>query len=213
MSEELTPNEPMGFSEEQINERQEKHSLMDPREKAIMDLEKDELIRKLKLAVEIDDLTGLLNRRGFNRYLEFYEAHSERTNEELSVMLIDLDRLKEINDSYGHATGDKVIQAIANTLKIGTRDADIVAHISGDEFEILLPATNTDEAESVAERLKESLLEIINNSLLWEIPEEVPINMSIGYAQRNKDEDISKTLERAETKMYEVKRSKGADRK
>lgn len=100
-----------------------------------------------------DDLTGLANRRSFHEALHRYAAAAERHAMPLSLLLLDIDDFKEINDKHGHESGDEALRSFASALSSRVRESDIVARIGGDEFAILLPQTNSDEAASLARDL------------------------------------------------------------
>ncbi|CAM2010772.1 diguanylate cyclase [Acanthopleuribacter pedis] len=117
----------------------------------------DELHEKNKLLEELaltDSLTGLYNRRHFDNQMEFFWAHHERAQHRFSLMLIDVDHFKSINDTYGHATGDEVLTILADLLKEICRKGDLVARFGGEEFAMILPETGQDEAWIVGERLR-----------------------------------------------------------
>lgn len=101
-----------------------------------------------------DHLTGLANRRRFERQLEREVARTQRYTHPFCLMVLDIDNFKEINDSYGHETGDEVISRIARTLREGTRGIDLAARIGGEEFGIILTETDIEKALEVAERLR-----------------------------------------------------------
>jgi diguanylate cyclase (GGDEF)-like protein len=106
----------------------------------------------LWLLSETDDLTGLANRRRFERVIDIEMRRARRSRAPLSVLIIDIDRFKLINDQYGHATGDEVLQAVAARLLAAIRrPADLAARVGGDEFAVLLPETDAKGAEAVAE--------------------------------------------------------------
>ncbi len=104
-----------------------------------------------------DALTGLFNRRRFEDELELQVAYSGRYDTALSVLLIDLDRFKVINDTHGHRAGDEVICSAAQALRGRLRTNDVIARLGGDEFAVLLPATGNAEAAYVAEQLRAAI--------------------------------------------------------
>ena len=104
-----------------------------------------------------DPLTGLLNRRRFEQELERHVAHVRRYGPEGAVLVIDVDRFKQVNDAYGHTTGDRVIASVARVLHRRLRSTDTVARVGGDEFAVLLPKADRAEAEIVARRLVEAV--------------------------------------------------------
>ncbi|KGP64338.1 hypothetical protein EP47_00385 [Legionella norrlandica] len=104
-----------------------------------------------------DSMTNLHNRRYFNNILDYEISRSERHHHVFSVLLIDMDNFKQINDSYGHPCGDQVLVKIASVLHANVRKGDMVSRIGGDEFGILLPETDPVGAEKVAWALKTSV--------------------------------------------------------
>ncbi len=105
----------------------------------------------------IDELTGAKNRRRFREDLELLFAQVDRLGSPLSLIMLDLDHFKQYNDSFGHPAGDEVLQWVGSTLRISVRDHDIVSRYGGEEFVILLPATDENEALAVAERLRSAI--------------------------------------------------------
>jgi diguanylate cyclase (GGDEF)-like protein len=110
--------------------------------------------RRLRLLARTDDLTGLRNRRGLKVALLRELRRAERYGRDLSVLQIDVDRFKQVNDRYGHAVGDQVLQGVARALQIGVRQVDVVARVGGEEFVVVAPETPLDDALQVAERLR-----------------------------------------------------------
>lgn len=108
----------------------------------------------LERTARTDPLTGLLNRRALAERLAPAAASARRRREPLSVLMIDLDEFKEINDRYGHAAGDRVLRAIADCMRDAFRAEDICGRWGGDEFLVALPATGNDEAHVAAERFR-----------------------------------------------------------
>ncbi|HLF98317.1 MAG TPA: EAL domain-containing protein [Methylococcaceae bacterium] len=124
-----------------------------------------------------DPLTGLYNRRHFNELVEYELARSERHQHEFSVLLLDLDNFKDINDSYGHPCGDAVLRKIGELLRGFVRKGDTPTRLGGDEFAVLLPETSSAGGQKVAETLREALV-----NTFFESPEGKPfrITTSIG---------------------------------
>jgi diguanylate cyclase (GGDEF)-like protein len=104
-----------------------------------------------------DTLTGLYNRRYFNEVLSDEMSRSERHGHALSLLMLDLDDFKDINDSYGHPVGDRVLQVVAEITRTVLRKGDVATRIGGDEFAILLTETGTEGASTVAEKLREQI--------------------------------------------------------
>jgi diguanylate cyclase (GGDEF)-like protein len=126
-------------------------------------------VAELERLAGTDDLTGLANRRSFHEALRRYAAAAERHSTPLSLLLLDIDDFKQINDSHGHERGDEVLCSFAAALTRRVRESDIVARIGGDEFAILLPQTSKDEAASFAHDLAAQ-------------PTPFPLGVSIGVA-------------------------------
>ncbi|MGY2896376.1 GGDEF domain-containing protein, partial [Deinococcus sp. UYEF24] len=111
----------------------------------------------LRFQAEHDVLTGLHNRRFFNQRLDSEHARAERYALPLSVVLLDVDRFKQVNDRYSHAVSDQVLQLIARLLQSGIREIDSLARYGGEEFALCLPSTPTDGALVLCERLRASI--------------------------------------------------------
>jgi len=154
-----------------------------------------------------DSLTGLANRALFRDRVDHALAHSARELERIGILFIDLDDFKAINDTQGHATGDRVLQRVASTLLNATRGCDTVARLGGDEFAVLLERVNQDEGPEVAAQR-------IVNALARPIETEpgrcVTVGASIGIAMQDRAEDREDLLRNADVALYEAKtRSRG----
>jgi diguanylate cyclase (GGDEF)-like protein len=112
-----------------------------------------EALRQQRYAAEHDALTGLANRALLNQELDRLLARAHQTPEPVALLLIDLDRFKEVNDTYGHGIGDELLHVIGRRLTTHTRTSDLVARLGGDEFAIVLPATDGHGAEQVARQV------------------------------------------------------------
>jgi diguanylate cyclase (GGDEF)-like protein len=115
------------------------------------------LLESARLDAETDALTGLLNRRGWDRYLAVEEDRYKRFGDPGSVVILDLDRLKDINDSLGHGAGDDHIRLAAHTLRDTARSTDIVARLGGDEFGVVATNTSPGDARALVVRLQAAL--------------------------------------------------------
>lgn len=116
-----------------------------------------DLFQAVKKEAVTDALTGLYNRRYFEEALEKEVARAKRNNQHFSIVGIDLDFLKKINDTYGHSYGDLAITTIANILKSNARSIDVPARIGGEEFDVLLPGVSTEGAAAAAERIRKAI--------------------------------------------------------
>ena len=159
-------------------------------------------------SVLIDELTKVYNRRFLFDLLERYLKELERTNSVFSIALLDLDYFKDINDSYGHLTGDKVLEAFADFLKRKLRGSDIVFRYGGEEFVILLPRTNSQEAIDVINRV----LEQFKSIQFDEQGRTFQLSFSAGvYMVDNPAEASQEILKMADHALYEAK-EKGRSR-
>lgn len=162
----------------------------------------DELMQ-LSEAVRIDQLTGVLNRRGLEEAFETEIARFNRGGSELCVALLDIDNFKQLNDTHGHQAGDIALKHLADVVKNSVRPTDIVTRLGGEEFVVLLPNTNLEEAVTAMTRLQRNLTKayfMANN-------EKLLITFSAGVALYRKDEEESNVLQRADLAMYKAKKS------
>jgi diguanylate cyclase (GGDEF)-like protein len=171
--------------------------------------------RRLKDESITDDLTGLTNRKGWNEFVEEYEEKRKKINEPVTVMVADLDNLKEINDRLGHDVGDNLLQESANLLQETSRKTDFVSKVvsraGGDEFYLLLPSMNDDGANKFIERLENSIKEYNSKDQSQRnLPLDVQISISIGFEVVEDNEPIDQAIRKADEKMYEHKISKKA---
>jgi diguanylate cyclase (GGDEF)-like protein len=160
------------------------------------------LLADLRHRARHDGLTGLLNRRALEEGIEAQIRRSLRTGEAFSVLMLDLDHFKSVNDRFGHAVGDQALEHVAAMLKAGVREVDALARIGGEEFVALMPGAPLAAVVPVAERLREQLaahpLPLLTTT--------VPVTVSIGVAQwQGPDEDMSRLLVRADAALYRAK--------
>jgi diguanylate cyclase (GGDEF)-like protein len=159
-----------------------------------------DLLAQLERLSREDSLTGLANRRSWDETLTREFERARRQQSRLAVLLCDLDRLKEINDRFGHATGDSVLKAAADVLRERVRAGDLAARLGGDEFAILCPDTDIAAASALGEDLRTRLSGLPQGA-----------TMSIGVACREPG-DVSATelVLRADDRLYRAKRTRNA---
>ena len=175
------------------------------RERSLLD-QRDEMIKQLqRLAIE-DPLTGLFNSRYLFDQLDKEINRAKRYLHPLSLMFIDIDKFKTINDTYGHMVGDKVLSQIAKRLKACLRSNDTAYRFGGDEYTIILPETTLPEAKYVADRI----LNKFDHEFLTINDKEISkISLSIGITEYQINEGIEQLLHRADVTMFEAKQSEG----
>ncbi len=150
------------------------------------------LALRLRRAALLDPLTGLANARAWRRVLADEYERSDRDGTSVTVAFVDLDGLKALNDAHGHAVGDRAVIGVARSLSDGLRGRELVARIGGDEFAVLFPATTGAEAVGALDRIRSA----------------APSPFSVGVAQRRPGESPDGTLDRADRRMYEMKRDR-----
>lgn len=153
-----------------------------------------------------DPLTGLANREALRRHLDREIALAVRHATALSLMVIDVDEFKQINDTHGHLLGDSILKSVARVLSGSFRNTELVYRYGGDEFVALLSNTNIAGSRNVAERVK-STLEA--SSIQTDDGDKVSITASIGIAELGQGDDASRLFDRADEMMYAVKREGG----
>ncbi len=163
---------------------------------------RDRAEARLRHAATHDALTGLLNRSQFDEDLLRALSRRRRADTGFALLVLDVDHFKEINDTFGHPTGDAVLQEVARRLMLATRVGDSLGRLGGDEFAVVLPDTNEEEADTVAKRVYACLKDPleIDGAL-------VRVRISTGIALSPRDGTDSESLiRRADTAMYAAKR-------
>ncbi|MCB0932473.1 MAG: diguanylate cyclase [Mycobacterium sp.] len=169
--------------------------------------ERKELELRLFEQANTDPLTGCANRRYFIDRAETEIARVRRYGGELSLLMLDVDRFKSINDSYGHLAGDVVLQKIGSALKSLLRTVDSPGRLGGDEFAVLLPETNLDAAILVADRIRDTVTGTPTIGPEGPIP---PFTVSVGIASLADDSGVDAFMHRADRALYQAK-SNGRD--
>lgn len=163
---------------------------------------------ELQKLATTDPLTGAYNRRHFFTLAEIEWMRFSRYDRPLSLLMIDVDNFKAVNDRLGHDAGDKVIAMIADACRREKRDTDVLARVGGEEFAMLLPETNAADAAKFAERLRREIAE----PTARDFRKVARVTISVGVAQAGPDANgITKLMKQADNALYEAKRQ-GRDR-
>ncbi|MGA3294646.1 MAG: GGDEF domain-containing protein [Candidatus Acidiferrales bacterium] len=164
--------------------------------------------RKLQINAATDALTGLYNRRLFDEYCEKELNRAKRYGQQLAIVILDLHKLKEVNDRHGHMRGDQVLQLAATTLRKTLRASDFAFRIGGDEFALLLPQTDTEQAVTLCRRVR-----ALYENEVRPFNFDVGVTLDFGVAVHPQDGDQkSALLHTADERLYELKHSGGAPR-
>lgn len=170
-------------------------------------IERHRLFSALRSLSLIDDLTGLYNRRGFSDLGEQYLKLARRSGRGVTMVYLDLDRFKTINDSLGHHVGDRALIKVADILRATFRRSDIIARLGGDEFGILALEAADESSEALVERLRERVDDFNESS-----PEPYQLSVSVGMAFQDDDPRVrlDQLVAEADANMYREKREKRA---
>ncbi len=162
--------------------------------------------QKLKVLASTDSMTGLFNRGYFKKTSKHFFSLAKRNQTDLSVLILDIDNFKNINDTYGHHIGDEVIIALAKNIKNLHRESDLSCRFGGEEFAILLPSTTIENALLLAEKIR---VETENIKILLANNEVLQFTISIGVSliHVENENDIEDSIKRADKALYEAKKS------
>ena len=157
-----------------------------------------ERVEQLDALAHQDSLINLPNRRGFMRELERLISRVDRYGIDAAMLFVDLDGLKMINDTFGHRAGDEALIQVANLLATGVRHSDVVARIGGDEFGILLEASDEEAAHETATRL----VDLICGCDFMHDGDTLPLSVAIGVGMIDALDTAEAVMERADEAMY-----------
>ena len=186
--------------------------ISDENEQIILALARDvteleELKAHLHELAMTDELTNIYNRRAFMEYTNKEFSKSERNGSSLSTLIIDLDRFKAVNDTYGHQAGDMVLQQFTTATQTILRNGDLFGRLGGEEFGLLLPATSIEEANILAERIRKH----VSNTRIQLKEKSLNITVSIGVACLHPGMSLNDLFHNADMALYQAKQS-GRDR-
>ena len=172
-------------------------AVKDVTERKEREAEREELLATMEQLAQTDGLTGALNRATWPLRLDDELARSERSGAPVSVLMLDIDRFKAINDTEGHAAGDRTLTACASGWLAALRSVDTLGRVGGDEFAVLLPNCDADAARLVAERIRSATPD--------------GVTCSMGFARWDRAETAEQLLHRADEALYRAKQE-GRDR-
>ncbi|MCK4974541.1 MAG: GGDEF domain-containing protein, partial [Sulfurimonas sp.] len=159
-----------------------------------MEIEK----KKIEEKAYIDSLTGVYNRNKFDEVLDYEVKQAKRYHSSLSIAIVDIDHFKQFNDTYGHLLGDEVLSLLAKTIQKNIRDTDVFARWGGEEFVVLMPSTNINEAKTAAEHLRKKVEQI-------ELKDIGGITASFGVTQFLEHDNEEELFKRADRALYKAK--------
>jgi len=177
---------------------------------ALVDARTEELRQKsleLERQATHDKLTGLLNRRYADEFLQREIENSKRHNREFTIALADIDHFKQVNDLHSHAAGDEVLRRVAEILTNRCRKTDVVARYGGEEFLLCFPDTSAEFAEQICSQIRNA----VEKANWSHISEEINITVSFGIAEVGVDSRRTSILSDADTRLYQAK-NKGRNR-
>ncbi|TSA52608.1 MAG: sensor domain-containing diguanylate cyclase [Planctomycetaceae bacterium] len=161
------------------------------------------LFEKIQRQATTDGLTGLVNHKTFYEILEKELWRSRRYGGRISLIMVDIDNLKSINDAYGHRAGDKAIRKISKIIKECIRQIDTAARYGGDEYAVILLNTSLDDAIIVAQRMVDA---VASSQVTWQ-KEQIPLSISVGLGQYDADTTPEDITSRSDQALYMAKQA------
>jgi len=169
-------------------------------------LERAREMKTFRIQSTFDELTGLLNRRGLFDVLGREQARSDRYGRDVSVLFVDLNKFKPINDTYGHKVGDEALITVSRALEGAVRTTDIVGRLAGDEFFVILPDISAEGAALVQERITQAVADV----MFCVCSTRIELGISVGAATHEPGMSAEQLVERADQAMYQMKRGRSA---
>ncbi|MBN2020532.1 MAG: sensor domain-containing diguanylate cyclase [Sedimentisphaerales bacterium] len=161
------------------------------------------MFERIQHQAKTDGLTGLVNHKAFYEILEKELWRSKRYGEQISLIMVDVDNLKHVNDNFGHRAGDKVIVEISSRIRESIRQIDTAARYGGDEFAVILPNTSLTDAVVVAERMVSI---VAATPVVWR-KDEIPISISVGLGQYGPEDTPDDIASKSDKALYTAKQS------
>ena len=171
-----------------------------------MAMQNASLFREMEELAMVDGLTGLSNRRSIMAQIESEFERARRYHRSLTLLSVDVDRFKHINDTYGHPSGDRALEAIADAIRAATRRVDLSGRLGGDEFLVVLPETDQENALIVAERLRESCARLVLKADDG-TPFHLSISLGIASLPETNADFVAELLGAVDQALYRAKNS------
>lgn len=166
-------------------------------------LKVDRLEKEMRAMASYDDLTGLLNRRAFIQRVNQFLAIRERQPSDFALLMIDLDKFKNINDNFGHVAGDKVLQSFGHLAKATLRKGDMLGRLGGEEFVVLLPGSNIESAKNFAQRLHQQVR--ATGVEYGELHISFTVSIGITGLRNTQHQRLESLIKQADTALYQAK--------
>jgi len=173
-------------------------SVLAPERQLALDMPDD--VEALQHLASTDPLTGVANRRGGEKHIANEVSRARREKRPLSCILVDIDRFKSVNDTYGHQAGDQLLRDVSALLRRTVRAYDILVRWGGEEFLLVLPGVGLELARTLADRLRGAVERLETHGL-------GPVTVSAGAAEFENDYDFASTLRTADRRLYQAKAS------
>ncbi len=168
----------------------------------VRDISEQKLLEaRLRELATTDELTGALNRRRLFEMGEQLREHAVRYSRPFSVAMLDLDRFKNVNDTFGHAVGDRALQLVCDVIRKQLRSLDVLGRYGGEELVVLFPETTLEEAQLATERIRAA----VHKATLWHDEKRVPLSVSAGVVSWCDGELLEELMKRADDALYEAK--------
>lgn len=167
----------------------------------------EQAVQQLQTMAATDPLTGLANRRAFNQALARNYADAQRHGHDLSVIMVDMDHFKRLNDTLGHQRGDEILQAVAHCMEASCRRSDVIGRFGGDEFVVVLPQTDPHLATQVAQRIFDSFTNHLRNTDQGRRAAQCDVTLSMGVAclSQTDPQNPDQLLAQADHALYRAK--------
>jgi diguanylate cyclase (GGDEF)-like protein len=148
--------------------------------------------------VNYDSLTNIHNRRSFTEFLHHEIIRCERYKKVFSIIMLDIDYFKKVNDGYGHDVGDEILKELVGVVSRSIRKSDLFARVGGEEFAVIAPETSSDDAMLVAEKIRKNVEENI-------FSKDIKVTVSLGISQYKSKDDHNTIFKRADNALYKAK--------
>ncbi len=195
-----------GFCSTQVERQAEANAKIETLKNRLEETQEESALLRERLVIQrahaqLDPLTKLPNRQAYDHQFNSEFSRWQRYDKPLTMMIADIDFFKKINDTFGHAAGDKVLKTVARVLQTNLRDTDFIARFGGEEFVILMPETRINAAINVAEKLRTTIMDCPFHSS----NRKVPVTMSFGVCEFHKGDTQESVFDKADKALYAAK--------